>query len=357
MFKRLFMFGIAVSVAATFFACSQRGEIIIQRELPPVVLKDVDLRNYDFQNAYTPKLECLAYNDGKIYAGVQFMGGEYGYTPMANSQVLEINAQTGEVLRRFESNFRNVMQIQIRGDDLWVVDNGDMTANNDGGITKINLTSGAKNTITLTGNDEGYDPMKLVFLDDTKGYLLVYDSNWWSAYLAEFTLSGNEMTVSYEKFDHEEDFYSVNDISYNAATKDLWIGNSNTVYRYSVVEDAIKAEIDVTMPVYSMKSAGAATLIVETNYAAGVYGVIANDTYAKKETIDADAVCDFVDGNFYILERGADAVIKLDQSGNITKQIPIDTDIIYFNPHGIVGDGKGAVWVNSYEEAFIKVLN
>jgi hypothetical protein len=312
---------------------------------------DIDLRNYNFENAYTPKLECLIYENGKIYAGVQFMDG---WNPAANTQILEISAQTGEVLRKFESNFMNVAQIQIRGGDLWVVDGGSLLYNNDGGITKINLLSGAKTTISLTGN-ENYDPMKLVFLDDSKGYLLVYDSDWWSAYLAEFTLSGNTMSVSYEKFDPEEDFYSVNDISYNVETNDLWIGNSNTVYRYCVTEDAIKAEIDVTMPVYSMKSVANATLIVETNYAAGVFGVIANDTYVQKETIDGDAVCDFVDGNFYILERGNDAVIKLNESGDIVSQKPIDSDIIYFNPHSIIGDGSGNLWLNSYEEVFIKV--
>ncbi|MCL1946343.1 MAG: hypothetical protein FWF51_04200 [Chitinivibrionia bacterium] len=315
---------------------------------------DIDLRSYNFQNAYTPKLECLIYENGKIYAAVQFMGGDSGWDPIANSQILEINAQTGAVLRKFESNFMNVAQIQIRGGDLWVVDGGSLLSNNDGGITKINLSSGVKTTISLMGN-ETYDPMKLVFLDDTKGYLLVYDSDWWSSYLAEFTLSGNTMSVSYEKFDPEEDFYSVNDISYNGETNDLWIGNSNTVYRYSITEDAIKAEIDVTMPVYSMKSVANTTLIVETNYTAGVFGIIANDIYTQKETIDGDAVCDFVDGNFYILERGNDAVIKLNESGNIINQKPIDSDIIYFNPRGIVGDGSGNLWLNSYEEVFIKV--
>ena len=329
------------------------GGVKLVDNYPVIIVNpyDIDLRNYDFQNSYTPKLECLIYENGKIYAGVQFMDG---WTPAANSQILEIDAQTGEVLRKFESNFKNVQQIVIRGGDLWVADGGSLLYNNDGGITKINLSSGAKTTISLSGN-QGRDPIKIVFISDTEGYLQAYDSNRWMANLAEFTLSGNKMTVSYEKFNPDY-FNDAHDISYNGETNDLWIANENTVYRYSVTEDAIKAEIRVTLPYVYLKSAGGTTIVSQSNYAAGVYGVITNDTYAQKTPIDQDNVCDFVDGNFYILERGADAVIKLDQSGNVINHRPIDSDVRYFNPHGIVGDGNGNLWVNSYEEAFIKVL-
>ena len=323
----------------------------------PVVIVnpgDIDLIDYDFKSksVYEPKLSCLVYKAGKIYVGVQFL--DMHWNPQAKSEILEVDAQTGNVLRNFESNFTNVAQIVIRGNDLFVVDMGAWSPVADGGITKFNLTSGTKTTI-FTGTN-GLDPSKIEFVNDNKGYLLMVD-DCGMGYIAEFNFNGSKMALNYNDFENYD--MAVVDISYNGETDVLWIGTNlgGGVFKYSVSENAEILNLGVTMPVYSIKSAGNTTVTVESDWmSAGIYGVISNDRYTSKLSIDQDAVCDFVDGNFYILERTNGVVFTLSPTGERIKQTPLTSGSRYFNPQSIVGDGNGNLWVCSYDDLIIEVL-
>jgi len=180
-----------------------------------------DINLPSFPNA---KLSDLKFANGKIYVALQFMEN---WAPSAKSKVLEID-ETGNVLREFESNFMNVLQVEIRGNNLFVVDAGNYFGGEfNGGITKVDLSNGAKTTIFSASSAEG-NPYKIEFATDNKGYLKLY-KDWGDEYIVEFLLSGSTMNLTKGDF---SDKNPVSDISYNQSTKTLWLASGNEVFKY-----------------------------------------------------------------------------------------------------------------------------
>ena len=169
------------------------------------------------------KLPSIKFHNGKIYAALQIL--DETWSPSEKSRILEIDPATGGVSREFESNFMNVQEIKIRGNNLFVIDMGSWF-DTDGGITKIDLSSGVKTTI-LDGKTEGASPQKIEFTSDNQGYLLMY-KEWGDAPLARFSLNGT-ITLNYSGF---ESLNPVSAISYNETTNTLWVASGTKVFQF-----------------------------------------------------------------------------------------------------------------------------
>ena len=181
-------------------------------------------RSIDLPQFPNAQLQDLKFANGKIYAALQFLED---WLPSANSKILEID-ETGNVLREFESNFMNVIEIAVRGNYLFVLDRGSYYETN-GGITEINLTNGAKTTI-LDGSAVGASPQKIEFISDNEAFLLM-DKGWAAmehlgSYIAKIALNDN----SFRPFDDVR--HSISAISYNEATGTLWAASGNEVFKY-----------------------------------------------------------------------------------------------------------------------------
>jgi hypothetical protein len=287
------------------------------------------------------KLKDLKYHNGKIYAAYHYF--DLDWEPAKNSVITEFNETGITELRTFESNFMNVMQIEIRGNYLFVVDHGSYFAI-EGGVTKINLTNGAKETV-LDAKTVGANPAKVEFVSDDNAFWIMSKS-WDNSYVTDNSFSPiAELSA----------INPVLDISYNSSTNSLWIASGNKVYSYSLANKSLDS-ISTQLPVTSIKSVGATTLTIESDYFAGKYGIIKDGNYNPGTVISGDAYVDFVDGNFYILERSfVNNLISLTPDGNIIRQLPLDA-IKDFNAHGICGNGKGKIFVGSYGGLIISVF-
>ncbi|MDR0304344.1 MAG: hypothetical protein LBH98_06210 [Chitinispirillales bacterium] len=348
--KKWFNLYLAATFAAlVLFGCSKSsndgdgnggGDITYKRS--------IDLSS--LPEASQAKLQDVKYNNGKIYAAFQYFNG---WVPAGNSKILELD-EAGNVLRTFESNFMNVVEIEIRGNNLFVLDMGDYFAV-DGGITKIDLTSATAQTI-LDGATAGADPAKIEFVSDNEAYLLMLkgfnDDLSEDSYVATFNLNNNSLSP----VDELGAKNSVKTISYNQNTNALWLGSGSNVYKYSLANKEIDFNATTQLPISSIKSAGATTVTIETDYTAGKYGVISNNKYSSKKVIDSDADVGFADGNFYILEcKDNGKLTYLTADGEIIKQVPFENSA-YFNPHGVCGNGNGKIFVGSYEDLTISVF-
>lgn len=180
-----------------------------------------DLNLPSFANA---KLSDLKFANGKIYAALQFLEN---WAPSGKSKILEID-ETGNVLREFESDFMNVLQIEIRGNNLFVVDAGNYFGGEfNGGITKIDLTNGTKTTVFTASSTKG-NPYKAEFATDNSGYLKLYKA-WGDEYVVQFSLSGSAINLTEGDFSEKN---PVSDISYNQSTKTLWLASGNEVFKF-----------------------------------------------------------------------------------------------------------------------------
>ena len=209
------------------FVGSREGLFIavFEKENGDIKYKEsIDLSQYSGAS-----LQDLKFANGKIYAALHYLHPEF-YFPTANSKILEIDETTGNVLREFESNFMNVIEIAVRGNKLFVLDRGSFTAI-DGGITKIDLTNEAKTTI-LDGSAVGASPQKIEFVSDSEAFLLV-DKGWaadWSSHLGSYITKINLSNGNLNPIDNE--LHSISAISYNQSTKTLWLASGNEVFKY-----------------------------------------------------------------------------------------------------------------------------
>jgi len=198
---------------------------VFEKENGDIEYKEsIDLSQYSGAS-----LQDLKFANGKIYAALHYLDPEF-YFPTAKSKILEIDETTGNVLREFESNFMNVIEIAVRGNKLFVLDRGSFTAI-DGGITKIDLTNEAKMTI-LDGSALGASPQKIEFVSDSEAFLLM-DKGWaadWSSHLGSYITKINLSNGNLNPIDNE--LHSISAISYNQSTKTLWLASGNEVFKY-----------------------------------------------------------------------------------------------------------------------------
>jgi len=177
----------------------------------------------------TAKLQDLKYFGGKIYAALQYL--DASWNPSGVSKILEINPSNGAVERTFESNFSNVVEIEIRQNNLFVLDMGAYFAL-DGGITKIDLTSGTKQTV-LKGAEVGADPQKIEFISDSEAYLLMligYNDDFSAnSYVANFQTGGSYSLNAVSELNGVK---SVSAISYNKSQKTLYLASANKVFKF-----------------------------------------------------------------------------------------------------------------------------
>jgi len=309
--------------------------------------KNIDLSRYQLTDT-TVNLQDVKWYKGKIYVALHYLN-KY-YEPAANSRILEMD-ESGNVLREFRSNFSNVYQIILRKNDLFVIDRGswyypDVSP---GGITKIDLASGAQTTV-FDGAAEGRSPIKMEFVSEYEGYMIMGGS-WGSEKIAKFSLNGDAITLDYGEIKTTP----ISSISYNNASNILWFTSGSKIYKYSLENKSIEYNVTTALPTVEIISAGETTLSVESNYTAGKYGVIISDRYYSKSVIDGDAGAGFADGNFYILERsGSGKLIFLDDGGEIIRQLPFDSK--FFNPFGVCGNAKGDIYVGSKEDLTLAVF-
>lgn len=175
------------------------------------------------------KLQDIKFFDGKIYAAFQELDNN-GWYPAEKSKILEVDPSNGAVLRTFESGFMNVLQIEIRANDLFVLDICNYSADG-AGITKINLANGEKQTV-LDGASVGAAAQKMEFISDNEAYVLMlvgfnadYSPN---SYVARLNLSANTLN-SVEEL---ANIKSVSAISYNKSEKTLYVAGGNKVFKY-----------------------------------------------------------------------------------------------------------------------------
>lgn len=297
------------------------------------------------------RLADIKWHNNRIYAALQHL--DDNWTPTANSTVLELDVQ-GNVLRRFESNFMNVGEIHIRNGNLFVVDAGSW-GNDDGGITKINLVSGQATSVL-----SGKTPEQMIIISDNEAIVLL-SQGWGDSYAARLDLNSGNVGQALGAIN------PVSSISLNASANALWIAaaiphvtEENKVYKFSLTSNAVVSETLSKLPAYSIASAGQVTLVVESDFTAGHYGLIfdtgSGTDYRPQDVIDADAVARFVDGNFFILERtGSGSLIFMANDGKIIRQLPFDA--AFFNPGGITGDGNGSIFVGAQEDLTIAVFS
>jgi len=114
---------------------------------------------------------------------------------------------------------------------LFVLDIGDYFAI-DGGITKIDLTSGEKQTV-LTGKSVGADPQKIEFISDSEAYLLMfkgYNTDYSAdSYVANIQIGGSYSLSGVSELSGVK---SVSAISYNKSQKTLYLASANKVFKY-----------------------------------------------------------------------------------------------------------------------------
>jgi len=297
-------------------------------------------------------LQDIKWHKGKIYAALHYL--DISFQPTASSLILEID-ETGNILRNFESNFMNVEQIQIRNNNLFVLDMGVVMDENwsnpiDGGITRIDLASGQITTV-LDAKDVGADPQQIEFISDSEAYLLLY-RGWGDAFVVRFNVDNGNVGENIG-------INAVSAISYNAYTNALWIAGDK-IFKYSggnVVFDTTSR-----LPTRSITSAGGATLTTESDFSSGYYGVIYDlglsttpIKYYEKGAIHNDAQGNFVDGNFFILENGNDNLIFLTADGDAIRKLPLKTSNV-FNHFSVSGNGNGDIFVGSKNDLTIAVF-
>ena len=339
MVKRLHLFFIAVLATAITVFSNGGSDLVFQR--------NIDLSGYKLSNM-TVNLQDIKWNNSKIYTALHYLDEKW--EPAANSRILEID-ETRKVFREFESNFSNVYQIEIRGNDLFVIDRGSWYGKVAGGITKIDLIAGSKTTL-LDGNIENRSPIKIQFVSDSEGFLLT-GASWGDEKVAKFDLNGDKITLNYGEV---TPMTSITSISYNKTTQNLWFARQSRVYRYSLASGTLEYNAITSLPTQEIISVGDITLTVESNYSAGRYGLIVSDQYRQMSMIDSDAGGCFADGNFYILERSSSGnLIFLTGDGEIVRLLPFDSR--FFNPHGIAGNGKGSIFAGSKEDLTIAVFS
>jgi len=336
--KHFKLFFIAVFASAITVFSAGGSDIVFQRNIDLSVYKSPDM---------TVNLQDVKWRDSKIYVALHYL--DNNWEPAANSLILEMN-ETGNILREFESNFPNVYQIEIRENNLFVIDRGSWFGKIAGGITKIDLVTGSKTTV-FDGETEGRSPIKIEFVSDNEGFLLTGGS-WGDERIAKFVFEDGKMVLDYGEVTA---MTAVSSISYNKTTEDLWFARQSRVYRYSLASQEIEYNAITSLPTLEIISVGDITLTIESNYSAGRYGLIVSDEYRQMSVIDGDAGGGFADGNFYILERSNQgALIFLTGEGEIVKQLPFDSR--FFNPHGIAGNGKGDIFAGSKNDLTIAVF-
>jgi len=350
--KSMYLFLSAV-VAVTFWGCPSPepkekfdGDIVYNKTVSLGVSTPAGLK---------AGLQDIKYANGKIYAAFYYLDAEW--SPAAKSKIFVFDAQTFEKSAEFESNFMNVLQIEVRGNDLYVIDGGSYFAS-DGGLTKINLSNGDK-TALLDGAALGASPKWIEFVSDNEAYLLMSPS-WKNQYVAKYTVGASSVTAVAELSDKNP----VDCISYNTYTSSLWFGFGTSVQKFSPASQSVTFSATTSLPVIEIKSVGGVTLTVESDYTAGKYGVVydlgLSDTlikYYPKDIIASDAKCGFAGGNFFILERlKSGGVIFLTADADIIKQLPFTTSA-FFNPSAVCGDGNGKIFISSLEDLSIAVFD
>jgi len=329
-FKKLKLMFVAIFAAVVLIGCSEdnSGDEIVDNSIM--------------------RLADIVWHNGKIYAALQHLEE---FQPIANSTILELDEQ-GNILRTFTSNFMNVSEIHIRNGYLFVLDGGAWGVG-DGGITRINLTSGNKTTVLSE-----IAPKEMVLVSDNEAIVLLSEG-WGNSFAARLDLNTGNVGSAIGGIN------PVSSISLNTSTNTLWLGAAvpfitieNKVYAFSLASNSIVGEAIITsLPTFSIASAGSTTLTSESDFTAGHFGTISGAAnYEEQEVIDSDAIVRFVDGNFFILERSnSGALIFLTADGEIVRQIPFDA--VFFNPNGITGNGQGRIFVGAQEDLDIAVFD
>lgn len=330
-------------------------------------VKNINLPSKYKSNSDTLKnIAKIVFSDGKIYAALQYLDA-MSWEPVANSIILEIDASSENILRTFSSKFQNVIDIEIKNGELFVSDVGSHYVVGDGGVTKIDLTSETA-TIVLDGSQINAEPKKMQFVSNNEGYIIIsksYSDENWVYYederIAKFGISGNTMNLDYSELGTMN---TISDISYNSFTNSLWFGSGNSVSKYSVANKKVEFDTITALPVTALKSAGATTITVESDYTTGKYGIIydlgISETpikYYSYLDIGNDATVGFADGNFFVLERpfgGAQKMKFLTADGDIIDEINFSTSA--FNAYSVCGNGNNRIFINSYQDGIISVF-
>lgn len=190
------------------------------------VLDIIDLTEWGDSDG-DPNVSNLLVSGGKLYASVQRVDYNTGFTPLDPGYVLEIDPATDTVSRAFSLTGTNATSLYVDGDTLWVATPGGYGVA-DGGIETVDLGSGESGGFILEESELSSASVGGFVVVDGVGYLSDGGT------LKAFALSDGALSAG----PAVTDGLSVSGL-WVAPWGDLWFASEGTVNAWTPGTDAL----------------------------------------------------------------------------------------------------------------------
>lgn len=313
----------------------------------------IDLTSFAVVGATSSRPAIIKTIGDKLYVGLQRL--DENWQPVESSIVLVIDGNTNTITDTITCAGKNVGDMEVVGDYLYVVNTGSMYATNDGMVERISLVDHSIETV-YTGTADITD------IEHYSG-----DQFFVATYSFDATTFKGSAPVYLCDFSTDTFIEIVTGVEngkallYDSESAILFIGEASGTSKsevkvYNTVTKTVTS-IPTSLGISSMTFYGTGTdkriLLTETDYTSGHLGEIKNGVYSKKLDINSDSYIVTVGTDIFVLERsGADNLMKISPSYAVEYQNAL-TDS--YNPYALtIVNGIG--YLLSYEFATLNTF-
>ncbi len=158
-----------ISDTKSYVVCNNYSKILIVNPATGAIGDSIDISSYAYTdstntNNNIPNAENVIIDGGYAYVSLQRRNG---YSPGGATWVLKIDCTTDTVIDTFKCNFPNSSKMILADNALYLANKGKYNVITDGGVEKIDLTTGVVSTV-ITETENHWNIVDLTYIGNNK---------------------------------------------------------------------------------------------------------------------------------------------------------------------------------------------